>query len=856
MSDFQTVKNAKRKPNSGVQQLPKYSEQYHKLIEMGFESKAVNRALEEAKGDLEAATIFLLENASAPAKNGESEEKVVESKPTKQQTQQAQQSQFKTNTKGGKDLKEVHHKMMATYKMSKCKEGPSHDRKMCTYWHSLSDRRRNPFEYTYSCFECPAIAAGNECKDGDSCPHSHTMLERMFHPELYKISICTRTQNGQKCDRGVLCAFAHTDADLRVVQSTSTPKPPVAVELKPPAKPLPESENLTLIVERLSELIKEVGPEGIIGTDLARKYQAQHNEPLELVDEQGEKHKIRDVLALNPNIGVIFTKSSPPKYVFDESRTKAAAVASEKPAEPVKTVDVATVKDRLVQLVKVSGSDGVSVSDISKKYNDQFEKLDNSLDLSELLNELPGVETVSSKGQSKYVHESNKVVVAAPAAAPAPKSSGLSYSLVTGKSYLSAAAAPKPQPPAPVVETKAPVAEAPKKSKKEERAAKEKEAAPAPAPVIVEKEADTTSPTTEDLISEEQAKEVANQVVEEVEEVKPVVSEPAVIQSAFSYATQPETKVIEEIVRKPEPLMGAPGLTKMHSQTPSLAVESSLIFGSLNAPSTVPIASTSSVSEFAERLSAAQAQCASLQQQINVLQNELAVKTNESEGQSHQLRTMMQRLAEAESKTNSSDEQYKQQIKSKTDELAQKSREVKNAEEELRKTKDERKNDLNQLFVSLSQIEDAINIMKCKEEVYSDKIRPDDVQELLQFRKALKGFLLGLKGQIKQKFETITVAKTLEIEADLSVQNFGLNTASLQSTQRYVAPAAGYESMYYPNVGRVDPYTPYAYEPGQCALPGCRNPGHFTCAGCQKASYCGADHQRLHWATHSMHCHQ
>jgi negative regulator of sigma E activity len=78
-----------------------------------------------------------------------------------------------------------------------------------------------------------------------------------------------------------------------------------------------------------------------------------------------------------------------------------------------------------------------------------------------------------------------------------------------------------------------------------------------------------------------------------------------------------------------------------------------------------------------------------------------------------QLRTVMQRLAEAENKTNNSDEHYKLQLKTKNDELQGKQREVTKMDEEVRKIREERKNDLNTFFVNLSQIEDAITAMKC-----------------------------------------------------------------------------------------------------------------------------------------------
>ena len=99
-----------------------------------------------------------------------------------------------------------------TFKITRCKDKSNHDKRMCVYYHSKADRRRDPYYVRYSPSECPDYTEYTNCKDGDSCVRSHNMLERMFHPDLFKISMC---QKPHSCERGQLCAFAHSEDDHR-----------------------------------------------------------------------------------------------------------------------------------------------------------------------------------------------------------------------------------------------------------------------------------------------------------------------------------------------------------------------------------------------------------------------------------------------------------------------------------------------------------------------------------------------------------------------------------------------------------------------------------------------------------------
>ena len=190
----------------------KYQSQRTALQEMGFEMHDISTALDTTSGDLDAAMAILL---GEPVNGGATRtlppmKLVVTGKTT---------TSVKVVPNKIVDMREVHNKFMAVYKVQKCKEKGNHDKRLCFGFHTAGDRRRNPFDVLvpYICTECatPPTETTN-CPDGDGCLKSHNMLERMFHPELFKISMCQRGPNGSLCERGNLCAFAHSDEDMRL----------------------------------------------------------------------------------------------------------------------------------------------------------------------------------------------------------------------------------------------------------------------------------------------------------------------------------------------------------------------------------------------------------------------------------------------------------------------------------------------------------------------------------------------------------------------------------------------------------------------------------------------------------------
>ena len=259
---------------------------------MGFDVASISKALESTSGNLEASTAVLLGEPSNSSLSVALDSST--SKPPPPMKVVGKQQAQSTKTIAQKpDIKEVHNKFMATYKIQKCKDKSNHDKRMCIYWHTKNDRRRNPFEIPYTCTECPNSTEPNVCDVGDACLKAHNMLERMFHPELFKISMCQRGPNGSHCERGNLCAFAHSDEDHRIPLSHTLSKSASAsgtgtgsghnlassgvavtgnTDPIQPGKAMSDSRLLDGIQEKLIRLIKNQGADGIISSELPKRY--------------------------------------------------------------------------------------------------------------------------------------------------------------------------------------------------------------------------------------------------------------------------------------------------------------------------------------------------------------------------------------------------------------------------------------------------------------------------------------------------------------------------------------------------------------------------------------------------------
>lgn len=922
MSEFQTVKRRGHSQNANA----KYPEQHQQLVEMGFESSSVSRALDASNGDMEAATAVLIGEGSH---KNETEEKVVPASKERKaaastaapaaSTSAASAAAPKTARQSNglavvaagqsvKDIKETHQRMIATYKVQKCKETGAHDRKMCMNYHSLSDRRRNPFETLYSCYECPNTVDGGECPDGDSCMHSHTMLERMFHPELYKISVCQRQLTGNKCDRAMLCAFAHNDADLRISPSHLTTKYAMQEEAKTTPVPVNQSAMLDHIRSNLVKLIKEHGSEGVIAADLPKYYQGKFHESLDLIDESGKKYKLKDLIGPHNNIHVVLTGQ--PKFVFGDPSIAAAAAESQAavptpsttPRETSQTSSTTaassqTVKDRVVELIKAAGAEGILATDMSKKYQERYgEKLEKDWNVG--LNAVAGMVLTQTKQYTKYTFNaitagikdaaipsavatkdaksvsnsgsaaSSKAAVASvPASAPAhpttASQSAPKWGSNTGKSFASilsaqgaAAAAAAASTPA-VVEA---VVEAPKAAPVEAATVptiEPKTAVTSPTPTTAQKASKTEKAANEKTSKATNGAKLetkTSQSSETSEKDTPVetvaatpaplaISDNSVVGASLTTVSSPSSSVglvlgaspsvsrgTSDMGTLPKPLFGGldsqlngtgldnqfslglgsggssslldlasasltgilpssfdlpldgmdlggnsvlpPGLSKaigkptgVSGGAPSLSSILGQSLSGSNGLGGLPLTSSSrdtperNVSSGTVNNGVANSGTMTQAERVAYLERELAAKTQEADAHAAEVSVLRSRVNDLEAMQLNHDERLRSSIMEKDMELLTKHQEIVKYEDELRKSKEEKLVDLDQYFIYFSKIEEVINAMKCKEEAFSEKIKPEDVQELFQFKKLMRNYVANVKAQLKNKFDVV-VAQT------------------------------------------------------------------------------------------------
>jgi len=366
-----------QKAKGGARSAPPMSREHTALVEMGFSETAVAAALVSAGGVFDVAMAVLLGEPLRTPVGPRPPPSVVSaaSKPPASAVSSRPANTGPRIMSLAPDMRDPHNKFMSTFKTTKCKDKThNHDKRMCLHYHTKSDRRRNPFEIAYMCSECPNGNGVNEsavCDDGDNCLKAHNMLERMFHPELYKISMCQRGPSGNHCERGPLCAFAHSDDDHRLPLSqmqnkiaaanaaaiaaaaasaaavaaadaassasslsngSASPKDAGASKDAGDAlqvsKAMSDSRLLDSVQDKLIRLIKAQGTEGIISSELPKRFMDAYAERLELQDEMGEKFRIKDLLLAHPGISVTMHKNVQPKYVYEAPKQEGGGAAS------------------------------------------------------------------------------------------------------------------------------------------------------------------------------------------------------------------------------------------------------------------------------------------------------------------------------------------------------------------------------------------------------------------------------------------------------------------------------------------------------------------------------------------------
>lgn len=115
------------------------------------------------------------------------------------------------------------------YKVRSCPDRRNCPEKVtCDKYHHEGERRRKPGSgptFLYCEEACPEVKPlgstkwlpQNRCINGDRCHFSHTLLEQMYHPNIYKTSMCVNFTSpcGNRCKWGYYCTHAHGHEDIR-----------------------------------------------------------------------------------------------------------------------------------------------------------------------------------------------------------------------------------------------------------------------------------------------------------------------------------------------------------------------------------------------------------------------------------------------------------------------------------------------------------------------------------------------------------------------------------------------------------------------------------------------------------------
>lgn len=161
--------------------------------------------------------------------------------------------------------------LLMYYKTEKCSRKPC--TRTCERFHAPKERRRSPLEFDYSEHPCPSVRTGGKagwgdpsrCKDKDSCRFTHTLLEQMYHPLIYKSEKCNKWDETKSekdgCPWGSLCTHSHGEKDVArlkaALQRLSDLKERRAGRVPaPPKKPEPNVENPP-VVEVVSAKLKK-----------------------------------------------------------------------------------------------------------------------------------------------------------------------------------------------------------------------------------------------------------------------------------------------------------------------------------------------------------------------------------------------------------------------------------------------------------------------------------------------------------------------------------------------------------------------------------------------------------------------
>mmetsp|Transcript_32388 Transcript_32388/g.46713 ORF Transcript_32388/g.46713 Transcript_32388/m.46713 type:complete len:1075 (+) Transcript_32388:110-3334(+) len=788
-----------------------YTTQHKKLLEMGFDSTSVMKALISTSGNLEAATAVLLGEPLSEAQNstGVSSESSSSKPPPPMKIVGKQQAQSLKSSVQKPDIKEIHNKFMATYKVQKCKDKNNHDKRMCIYWHTKNDRRRNPFDILYTCTECPNTTDTVICEQGDACLKAHNMLERMFHPELFKISMCQRGPNGSHCERGNLCAFAHSEEDHRIPLSHTLSKVATAgaagslatssgatysavgaqgasvgsvaystnTETIQPGKAMSDSRLLDGIQEKLIKLIKNQGTEGIISSELPKRFSDVYSERLELTDEAGEKFRIKDLLLSHPCITVTMHKGVQPKYVYDETKTAATSSHIDVDCKSTSSVSTASSSSHINPLVNSSlVSSSTSYSAVVNQNSSNFTAISATTN----------TQKSNTAGDVTFPTSTEGMVARARRRGPTTTET---LDSSTGVETYGLPSAIPPQ----TLQLNIDLPDYMKLS-----------AAASPmSPSIFESEIDGSPLKNSNVF-------LSNGIISADDTMKSgghplYMIAPPLQRTHSGMSTSSNGQLLDYSLavsgggrrRGPDATMSTSASDdRSLIGLPSLQASPH----SLNAPMqglSMLSSPSAPTADFENRLSLANKSLASLSQQVTSLQNELTAKNIDYEDQAKKLKNALQILSESESKFNNFKDSMINEMHKTRMELDNAKKKLQENEDELsilrikdaafNRLKQEKMNDLINFRGSITQVENALIEAQRKESIYINEISlHDTINESSRVRDELTKFVTMIKNTLitKMKNESSTLS-------NLAFPNMNINATSMSMGMSMMNSAGG-----------------------------------------------------------------
>lgn len=122
----------------------------------------------------------------------------------------------------------LHKDFLVNFKTTECEQkDDSEHEENCRNFHNKDDMRRKPILYFYKSGiwnYYPIKCEQNECKLGRICRYAHNNFEILYHPLLYKTSLCASCKSFDMKNTGELpdcpnnsceCSYAHSIEDLR-----------------------------------------------------------------------------------------------------------------------------------------------------------------------------------------------------------------------------------------------------------------------------------------------------------------------------------------------------------------------------------------------------------------------------------------------------------------------------------------------------------------------------------------------------------------------------------------------------------------------------------------------------------------